>query len=70
VELSLALEAGPCEPFGSDSRVKVSSRAYVYPDITVVCGRQQAVEEDDDILVNPVAIFEVLSPPPRSMTAA
>jgi Uma2 family endonuclease len=61
VELSSALEDSTCEPFGSDSRVRVSSRAYVYPDVTVVCGEQQAIDEDDDILVNPVAIFEVLS---------
>ena len=62
VELDAALEDSPCEPFGSDSRVKVSSRAYVYPDATVVRGGQQAVDDDDDILINPVAIFEVLSP--------
>ncbi|HTT60218.1 MAG TPA: Uma2 family endonuclease [Bryobacteraceae bacterium] len=62
VELGLALQDGPCEPFGSDSRVKVSNRAYVYPDATVVCGGQQTVNDDDDILVNPVAVFEVLSP--------
>jgi Uma2 family endonuclease len=62
IELGLALEDSPCEPFGSDSRVKVSSRAYVYPDATVVCGQQQTVADDDDILVAPVAIFEVLSP--------
>ena len=61
VELSLALETGPCEPFGSDSRVKVSSRAYTYPDVTVVCGERHG-DDADDILVNPVAIFEVLSP--------
>jgi Uma2 family endonuclease len=60
--LGLALEDGPCEPFGSDSRVKVSSRAYVYPDVTVVCGEHQPVDDDDDILIDPVAIFEVLSP--------
>jgi Uma2 family endonuclease len=34
----------------------------VYPDVTVVCGEQQAFDEHDDILMNPVAIFEVLSP--------
>ena len=50
------------EPFGSDSRVRVSSQAYVYPDVTVVCGEQQPIDEHDDLLTNPVAIFEVLSP--------
>jgi Uma2 family endonuclease len=62
VELDLALREGACEPFGSHSRVRVSSRAYLYPDVSVVCGGPQAVDDEDDILVNPVAIFEVLSP--------
>jgi Uma2 family endonuclease len=62
LELALALEDRTCEPFGSDNRVRVSSRAYVYPDVTVVCGERQAVDEDDDVLIDPVAIFEVLSP--------
>jgi Uma2 family endonuclease len=60
-ELYMALRGGACGPFGSDSRVKVSSDAYVYPDVTVVCGRQRTADEHDDILINPVAIFEVLS---------
>jgi Uma2 family endonuclease len=61
-ELYIALRGGTGGPFGSDSRVKVSSEAYVYPDVTVVCGRQRTADEHDDILINPVAIFEVLSP--------
>ncbi len=61
-ELYMALRGGACGPFGSDSRVRVSSRAYVYPDVSVVCGRPQPFDEHDDILIDPVAIFEVLSP--------
>jgi Uma2 family endonuclease len=33
-ELYVALRGKACRPYGSDSRVKVSSRAYVYPDAT------------------------------------
>jgi Uma2 family endonuclease len=61
-ELYLALRGSPCGPFGSDSRIKVSSRAYVYPDVSVVCGKQQTAGEYSDILIQPLAIFEVLSP--------
>jgi Uma2 family endonuclease len=61
-ELYLALRGSASGPFGSDSRVTVPGRGYVYPDVTVVCGPQPAAVEYDDILVNPVAIFEVLSP--------
>jgi len=61
-ELYMVLRGGACGPFGSDSRVKVPSRAYLYPDVTVVCGKQQTTGEHGDILIGPVAIFEVLSP--------
>ena len=61
-ELYMGLRGGTCGPFGSDSRVRVSSRAYLYPDVTVVCGKQQTTGERSDILRNPVAIFEILSP--------
>jgi Uma2 family endonuclease len=61
-ELYMALRGGAGGPFGSDSRVGIPGRAYVYPDVTVVCGPQQTTGENRDILIDPVAIFEVLSP--------
>jgi Uma2 family endonuclease len=61
-ELYMALRGGVCGPFGSDSRVMVSDQAYVYPDVTVVCGKQQSTGQNGDLLIGPVAIFEVLSP--------
>ena len=60
-ELFMALRGSACGPFGSDTRVKVPGRAYVYPDVTVVCRKQQITGEYNDILVDPVAIFEILS---------
>ncbi len=60
-ELSVRLEGGPCEVYSSDLRVKVSeSGPYTYPDVLVVCGEPEM--EDDDILLNPRLIVEVLSP--------
>ncbi|HEV2687650.1 MAG TPA: Uma2 family endonuclease [Bryobacteraceae bacterium] len=51
-----------CEGFGSDFRVRVSSRMYAYPDVTVVCGKPVLADDRQDILLNPVVLFEVLSP--------
>jgi len=51
-----------CEAFGSDCRVRVSSRMYAYPDVSVVCGKPLLADDHKDILLNPVAIFEILSP--------
>lgn len=60
-ELSVRLEGGPCEVYSSDLRVKVfESGLYTYPDVLVVCGEPEM--EDDDILLNPRLIVEVLSP--------
>lgn len=61
VELGARLKGTPCRTYSSDQRVKVSATGlYTYPDIVVVCGRAEF--EDQDNLLNPVAIIEVLSP--------
>lgn len=62
-ELRNSLRDTDCEPFTSDLRVRASpGRMYTYPDVTVVCGTPSLADERQDILLNPVVIFEVLSP--------
>jgi Uma2 family endonuclease len=53
-----ALGERGCDVFTSDQRVRVGAARFVYPDVTVVCGEAQF---DDDILLNPTLIVEVLS---------
>ena len=55
------LRGSQCKPFNSDLRVRVSPRMYAYPDVSVVCGKLQLADEKD-VLLNPIVIFEVLSP--------
>ena len=62
VELSMALRGKGCRVFGPDFHVRVSSRMYTYPDVSVVCGKPLLGDRQNDSLMNPVAIFEVLSP--------
>jgi len=51
-----------CEVHGSDMRIKVSSTGlYTYPDVSIACGNVQFEDENEDILLNPTVIFEVLS---------
>jgi Uma2 family endonuclease len=50
-----------CNVFTSDLRVKISESAYVYPDITVVCGEPE-YDVDGLNLLNPTLVVEVLSP--------
>lgn len=61
-EISNALRGRPCQAFDSDLRVRVASRLYTYPDLTVLCGEPKFLDECQDVLVNPTVILEVLSP--------
>jgi Uma2 family endonuclease len=62
-ELRSILRGTNCEAFTSDLRVRISpGRMYAYPDVTVICGKPLLADERQDILLNPIVIFEVLSP--------
>lgn len=57
----------PCDVFNSDMRVGIPpSSRYTYPDVTVVCGEQQVGDAEQDTLLNPTLIVEVLSPATES----
>lgn len=53
-----------CEVFTSDMRLYVasSSVSYRYPDVMVICGEPVMLGDRDDIVTNPMILFEVLSP--------
>lgn len=62
VALAAMLRNRGCEVFGSDLRVRVAERqCYSYPDVTVVCGNAQTATEQNDTLLNPTVLVEVLS---------
>ena len=57
------LDGKPCQPFGSDSRIHIQKNTlFTYPDISVVCGDPQFLNDDEWNLLNPTVIIEVLSP--------
>lgn len=60
-ELRAALRERPCLVFPSDMKVRVSETQYVYPDCSAVCGAAR-FENDDEVLLNPEVLVEVLSP--------
>lgn len=56
------LRRRPCEIYPSDMRVKVAATGlYTYPDISLVCGQIQVEDSQQDTLLNPQVIIEVLS---------
>jgi Uma2 family endonuclease len=57
------LEDGPCEPFSSETRVRVPAcNTYFYPDALIVCGETLYEDTEAETLLNPSVIVEVLSP--------
>lgn len=60
--LSTQLLPRDCIVYGGDMRVKVSPLGkYTYPDIMVACGKKNFDDAEQDTLVNPVLIIEILS---------
>src|ERR1700740_3378674 len=61
--LDKKLDKKPCQPFNSDTRVYIEkSMLFTYPDVSVFCGDLLSLNNDDLNFLNPVIIFEVLSP--------
>jgi Uma2 family endonuclease len=60
--LGNAIEGRPCAVFSSDLRVRIAeTNRATYPDLTVICGRRETAVDDDDAIVNPTIVVEVLS---------
>lgn len=57
------LRGTSCEAMGHVMRVSVPvGRDYVYPDVVVARGGTRLEDDEQDILLNPVIVVEVLSP--------
>jgi Uma2 family endonuclease len=62
-ELFQRLRGKICRPLGSNLAVRLAgAKAYVFPDVTVVCGTPEYVIKGDiGCLLNPSVVVEVLS---------
>lgn len=57
------LKGKKCSYFPSDLRVHNQINSlYTYPDVTIICGKEEYLDDTFDTLLNPTVIFEVLSP--------
>lgn len=61
-ELRSQLKGRPCNVYATDMRVRTRQTQYVYPDVIVVCDQEQFDDSQQDTLLNPMVIIEVLSP--------
>lgn len=62
IDIGTQLRGTFCTPYTATMRVRVTVSQYTYPDLTVVCGKPEHVDEHVDTITNPVTIVEVLSP--------
>jgi Uma2 family endonuclease len=69
--LNPQLRGKPCRAWTKDTKIRsgplpVRQRSvkglFSYPDMVVVCGQPQFLDEYQDVLINPTVIIEVLSP--------
>jgi Uma2 family endonuclease len=62
-ELRAQLKGKPCQALSPNMKVRTGeSGLFAYPDLTIVCGEPLFHDKQRDVLLNPRAIFEVLSP--------
>jgi len=62
-----AIDHRDCRCFESNMKLEITHpRAFVYPDVMVVCGDVELARGTTDAVVNPVLIVEVLSPSTES----
>ncbi len=56
------LQGKPCDMFGSDLRIHIPENTlYTYPDFSIICGKPETTDEEDDTVIKPSAIIEILS---------
>lgn len=52
----------PCSVYSSDMKVSIETiDKYTYPDIVVTCEEEKFEDEEQDVLLNPMVIMEILS---------
>lgn len=70
-ELRSQLKGTPCRVLTKDTKVlsgpalrshKSIKGLFSYPDVVVVCGEPQVLDDHRDVLLNPTVIIEILSP--------
>lgn len=61
--LTSQLQGKPCRVQSSDVRIRVQATGLdTYPDASIVCDRALRDDDDDNAIVNPKVLVEVLSP--------
>ncbi len=61
------LAAKSCNVLSSTQKIHVKKNSlYCYPDLVIVCGKIETLEDQKDVITNPIVLIEVLSPSTRN----
>jgi Uma2 family endonuclease len=56
------LKGKSCNMFGSDLRIHIPENTlYTYPDFSIICGNPETTSKENDTVIQPSVIIEVLS---------
>jgi Uma2 family endonuclease len=62
-EIARQLKGKSCHPFGPDMRINIPENTlFTYPDISIICGDIINSKEDEETVIQPTVIIEILSP--------
>lgn len=63
ISIGTHLKGKSCSVYPSDLRVHIPiNNSFTYPDLTIVCGKPELLDDQFDTVLNPSVIIEVLSP--------
>jgi Uma2 family endonuclease len=61
-ECYVAFKGKQCRTYSSDQRLHIPANGlYTYPDLLIICGKNEYLDEKKDTILNPSLIVEVLS---------
>ncbi|MFN0049351.1 MAG: Uma2 family endonuclease [Cytophagales bacterium] len=62
IRVGTFLEGKSCQSFSRDFRIHIPENTlFTYPDLVVVCGEPALFDEEEDTVLNPTIIVEILS---------
>jgi Uma2 family endonuclease len=62
IEIGGFLKGKSCRTYSNDMRLHIPENGlYTYPDLLIICGKNEYLDDKKDTIVNPSVIIEVLS---------
>jgi Uma2 family endonuclease len=66
-DIGYKLKGKNCRPYGSDLRIHIPKNTlFTYPDISIICGEANLIDDKFDTATNPSVIIELLSKSTRN----